>query len=163
MSVKWKFTARALACAGAAAVIGMAPMGAKAQAPAPPAGAQPPAAGGGRGAAGGVGPQLFTIFDADKDGSVTAAEIKTAFDAWYDAADTQKSGIGQQDQALDRAQRGARSPAGTGRRSWPPARGGAGRGPTEFVAGVDNAGSQRAVRRTQPAADSRPARATSSR
>jgi hypothetical protein len=91
MSVQWKSAARALACAGAVAVFGTAPIGMGAQAP--PAGAQAPApAGGGRGGGSPVGPQLFTIFDGNKDGSITAAELKTAFDAWYDAADTQKSG-----------------------------------------------------------------------
>src|SRR5262245_3472056 len=103
MAVQWKPVAQALACAGAAAVIGLAPMAMHAQAPAagaqaPAAGAQAPAGGGGRGGPPPVGPQLFPLFDADKDGSVTGAEIKTAFGAWYDAADTQKSGSISQDQ-----------------------------------------------------------------
>ena len=92
------------AVAGAAAIIGIAPIAMKAQAP----------AAGGAGArrrrrrAGlPLGAQLFTAFDADKDGAVTAAELKTAFDAWYDAADSQKSGIGDPGTALDRAERGA--------------------------------------------------------
>ena len=41
MSVQWKSAARGMACAGAAAVIGIAPIGMGAQAPA--AGAQAPA------------------------------------------------------------------------------------------------------------------------
>src|SRR5436189_4438224 len=92
MAVQWKSVAQAVACAGAAAVIGLAPIGMEAQAP---AGAQ---AGGGRGGPAPVGPQLFTLFDANKDGAVTAPEIKTAFEAWYDAADTQKSGSISQEQ-----------------------------------------------------------------
>src|SRR6476620_3255722 len=96
MSVQWKSTARAVACVGAAAIIGTAPIGTGAQAPV--AGAQAPApAGGGRGGSP-IGPQLFAIFDGDKDGSVTAAELKTTFGAWYDAADTQKSGSVTQEQ-----------------------------------------------------------------
>ncbi|MEO7192448.1 MAG: ThuA domain-containing protein [Vicinamibacterales bacterium] len=65
-----------------------------AQAPqAQPAPAQAPAAGAPQGArAGSPNPLLFTAFDADKDGSVTRPEIKSAFDRWYDAADTTKSG-----------------------------------------------------------------------
>ena len=142
MSVKWKFAARALACAGAAAVVGIVPIGVGAQAPAPPAPAQAPAAGGGRGAAGGIGPQLFKIFDANTDGAVTEAEVKTAFAAWYDAADTQKTGSVQQDQlstALNAALGPPAEPAGAGRAGG---RGfaGRGRGPTEFVAGSTTPG-----------------------
>ena len=139
MSFQWKSMAQALACAGAAAAIAIAPIAIKAQAP---AGAQAPG-GGGRGGGGGVGPQLFTMFDADKDGAVTAAEIKTAFDAWYDAADAQKSGSVSQEQlsvALNAAlgtpppaPGGAAAPAGR-------AGGGGGRGPTEFVAGATTPG-----------------------
>jgi len=96
MSVQWKSAARTVACVGVAAIVGAAPIGMGAQAP--PAGAQAPApAAGGRGGPP-IAPQLFTIFDSNKDGSVTAAELKTAFDAWYDAADTQKSGSVSQEQ-----------------------------------------------------------------
>src|SRR5262245_201873 len=35
---------------------------------------------------------LWAAFDADKDNAVTRAEMKSAFDAWYDAADTAKAG-----------------------------------------------------------------------
>src|SRR6476646_9495748 len=85
MSVRWKSVAQAAACAGVVAVFGLAPVAMKAQ--------------GGRG--GGPNPlatTLFAAFDGDKDGSVTAAEVKTAFDSWYDAADTQKTGKVTQDQ-----------------------------------------------------------------
>jgi len=140
MSVQWKSVAQALACAGAAAVIGLAPLVMHAQAPA--AGAQAPAGGGGRGGAAPVGPQLFTLFDADKDGAVTAAEIKTAFGAWYDAADTQKTGSIAQNQlsAALNAALGTPPPdpaAAAGGRAG----GGGGRGPAaEFVAGASTPG-----------------------
>lgn len=73
--------------------------------------AQPPAGGpggsgrGGRGGfagggRGGVAPALFTALDADKDGSLTRAEMKTAFDAWFTNADTAKSGSVTQDQLV---------------------------------------------------------------
>jgi type 1 glutamine amidotransferase len=127
MSVQWRFVAKAVACAGAAAVMSMAPARMKAQAP----------------PASGVGAQLFTIFDADKDGSVTAAEIKTAFTAWYDAADTQKSGSVTQEQlagALNAAL-GPPAPGGTGAPGGGGGRGfGGGRGATEFVAGAPTPG-----------------------
>jgi len=139
MSVQWKSAAQALACASAAAAIAMAPIAMKAQAP----GAGPQAPGGGRGGGGGIAAQLFTIFDADKDGSVTAAEIKTAFDAWYDAADTGKSGSITQDQlstplnaALGQPAAAAPGAPGAGGRGG----GGAGRGATEFVAGAPTPG-----------------------
>ena len=35
---------------------------------------------------------LWTALDADKDGSITRAEMKSAFEKWYDAADVSKSG-----------------------------------------------------------------------
>ncbi|HVW10954.1 MAG TPA: ThuA domain-containing protein [Bryobacteraceae bacterium] len=64
--------------------------------------AQPPAGFSGRGGRGGRGgfgrggrgpaPQIFAALDADKDGSLTRAELKSAFDAWFTAADTKKSG-----------------------------------------------------------------------
>lgn len=43
-------------------------------------------------AGGGTGPALWTAFDADKDNSVTRAEMKSAFDKWYDTADAAKGG-----------------------------------------------------------------------
>ena len=70
--------------------------------------AQPPGGSGrgGRGAGGfgrgGRGPAsaIFTAVDADKDGSITRAELKTAFDSWFTAADTKKSGAVTEDQLL---------------------------------------------------------------
>ncbi len=130
MSVRLKSIAQAAACAGAVALMGIVAI--QAQAP-----------GGGRGgAAGGLGPELWTMFDANKDGSVTAAEIKTTFDVWYDAADTQKSGSVNQDQlsaALNAALGPPPPPAGA---PAAPGRGGAGgRGPAaEFVAGASTPG-----------------------
>jgi type 1 glutamine amidotransferase len=139
MSVQWKTVAQAVACAGAAAVIGIVPIAMKAQAP--PAGAPAQAAGGGRGGSTIAGP-LFTIFDANKDGSVTDAEIKTAFASWYDAADKQKSGSVTQEQlsaalnaALGSEPVAAGAPGAGGRGP-----GGAGRGATEFVAGAPTPG-----------------------
>jgi type 1 glutamine amidotransferase len=132
MPVQWKSVVQAVACVGAAVVIGVAPIAMKAQAP---------AGGGGRGGGNPIAPQLFTLFDGDKDGSVTAAEIKTVFDGWYDAADAQKSGSVTQEQlsaalnaALGPPAGGAAAPAGNGRGV------GGGRGPTEFVAGAPTPG-----------------------
>ena len=74
-----------------------------AQAPAQGAAPQP-GAGGGRGGSENHA-ALWTAFDADKDSSVTRAEMKSAFDNWYDAADTAKSGSISTDQlatALER-------------------------------------------------------------
>ena len=82
------------------------------QAPAPPAG-------GGRGG-GDNSAALWTLLDADKDGSITRAEMKGAFDKWYDAADTAKSGSVTTEQlgpALEHGP-GAASPGGPGRRPW---------------------------------------------
>src|SRR4051812_24366829 len=140
MSVQWKQVAQVMAYAGAASLIALAPVAMRAQAP---AGAQAGAAGG-RGAAPGIGSQLFPVFDANKDGSVTAAEIKTAFDAWYDAADTQKSGSVSQEQlsAALNAALGTPPPPAAG---TPPAGAGGGRGPAggtpaPFVAGATTPG-----------------------
>jgi len=70
--------------------------------------AQPPGGSGrgGRGAGGfgrgGRGPAsaIFTAVDADKDGSITRAEWKSAFDSWFTAADSKKSGAVTEDQLL---------------------------------------------------------------
>jgi hypothetical protein len=72
--------------------------------------AQPPAGGGsgapggrsgsGRGfggGRGGIAPALFNSLDKDKDGSVSRAELKDTFDAWFTAADTTKSGAVTED------------------------------------------------------------------
>src|SRR5262245_38427400 len=137
MAVQWKSVAQAVACAGAAAVIGLAPIGMKAQAPA--AGGQAP--GGGRGGAPPVGPQLFTLFDADKDGAVTAAEIKTAFGNWYDAADTQKAGSVSQDQLSAALNAALGTPPPDPAAAGPGRGAGGGRGPAgEFVAGASTPG-----------------------
>src|SRR5690242_10716611 len=133
MSTEWKSVVRVMTGAAAATLIAVAPIAMKAQAP-----------GGGRGGGGGgIGPQLFAAFDADKDGGVTAAEPKTTFDAWYDAADTQKSGSVTQEQLSSALNAAFGPPAATA----PPAAGGGrgpggapGRGPVEFVAGASTPG-----------------------
>ena len=59
----------------------------------PPGGAGGRGPGGGRGGFGGfIGGGLFTATDADKDGSLTRAEFKSAFEKWADTFDTDKSG-----------------------------------------------------------------------
>jgi type 1 glutamine amidotransferase len=130
MSVRWKTVAKAAACAGVVAVFGLAPVAMKAQ--------------GGRG--GGPNPlatTLFAAFDGDKDGSVTAAEVKTAFDSWYDAADTQKTGKVTQEQ-LSAALGTVFGPPAAPAAGAPGGRaGGAGGGrgaATEFVAGATTPG-----------------------
>jgi type 1 glutamine amidotransferase len=65
----------------------------RAQAPQAPAGG-----GGGRGGNDAIVGALWTAFDADKDGAITRAEMKSAFAKWYDAADTAKSGTVTTDQ-----------------------------------------------------------------
>jgi spore coat protein CotH len=59
----------------------------------PPQGFGPP--GGGRGFGPGrfVGPGLFTAADGNKDGSLTRAEIKAAFEKWASDWDSDKSGL----------------------------------------------------------------------
>ncbi len=64
----------------------------------PPGGPQP-GRGGGRGR-GGMAQPVFAALDADKDGSVTRAEMKSAFDSWFNSADTAKSGSVTEDQLL---------------------------------------------------------------
>jgi hypothetical protein len=49
---------------------------------------------------GGIFAPLFAAFDTDKDGSVTRAEMKSAFDAWYTSWDTAKNGTLTPDQLL---------------------------------------------------------------
>jgi type 1 glutamine amidotransferase len=75
----------ALAASVSTAVLLAATLG-QAQAP------QGPPPGGGGPGSNATTTALWTAFDADKDGSVTKAEMKTAFGKWYDAADTAKSG-----------------------------------------------------------------------
>ena len=64
--------------------------------------AQPPAGGGSgaRAGRGGIGPALFNSLDKDKDGSVSRAELKDSFNAWFTAADTAKSGAVNEDQLV---------------------------------------------------------------
>jgi len=136
MSVRLKSIAAAAGFAGAVALVALAPMHLNAQAPP----AAPQAAAGGRGGGSPIAAPLFAVFDANKDGSVTASEIKTAFDAWYDAADKAKSGSVTQEQlaaalnaALGTEPVAADAPGGRS--------GGIGRGPAaEFVAGAPTPG-----------------------
>jgi type 1 glutamine amidotransferase len=74
-----------------AAVLLAAVLG-RAQAPQAPA-----AAGAGRGGTD-TNAALWTALDADKDGSVTRAEMRSAFEKWYDATDTARSGSVTMDQ-----------------------------------------------------------------
>ena len=62
--------------------------------------AQAPQAPAGAGGTGGnaTTTALWTALDGDKDGSVTRAEMKGAFEKWYDATDTAKSGSVTPDQ-----------------------------------------------------------------
>ena len=79
----WGTPLAAAACA--AVVLAVGGVGAQ-QPPAPAAGGQAP--GGGRGGGrGGSGAVLFNAADADKDGAVTRAEFKAAFDKWFPAWD----------------------------------------------------------------------------
>jgi type 1 glutamine amidotransferase len=154
MAVRLKSFAAAAAGAGFLGLFASASIPMKAQAP--PPGAQAPA-GGGRGAASPLPGQLFAIFDADKDGAVSAAEIKTTFGAWYDAADKSKSGSVTQEQlaaalnaALGSEPVTAGAPGAGGRGG-----GGGGRGAaTAFVAGASTPGLNEACggRSQQPTA-----------
>jgi type 1 glutamine amidotransferase len=58
---------------------------------------QPGGRGGGRG---GVAPALFTALDMDKDGSLTKAEMKSAFDSWFTKWDSERTGSLTHDQLL---------------------------------------------------------------
>src|SRR5260370_5008073 len=83
----------------------------------------PAAAGGGRGG-NDNNAALWTAFDANHDGSITRAEMRGAFEKWYDAADTARNGSVTTDQlapALNTAL-GLPAPAP------PPAGGGVARG-----------------------------------
>jgi type 1 glutamine amidotransferase len=138
MSVQWKSVAAIVAGTTAVVAIALTPAAMRAQAP----GAPPPAGQAASPAGPAVSPvasQLFTIFDADKDGAVTAAEVKAAFAAWYDAADQQKSGSVTQEQLSAALNAVLPAPAaaapGAGRGA------GGGRGPAgEFVAGATTPG-----------------------
>jgi type 1 glutamine amidotransferase len=58
------------------------------------------APGRGGGGAGGFFAPLFAAFDTDKDGSITRAEARSAFDAWFTSWDTAKSGALTTEQLL---------------------------------------------------------------
>jgi len=59
----------------------------------PPGGGGPGGGRGGFGPAMFMGPGLFTAFDANKDGSLTRAELKDTFAKWFSDWDTTKSGM----------------------------------------------------------------------
>jgi outer membrane protein assembly factor BamB len=79
----------------------------------PPGGAPPPDGppgpggppqGGGRGGFGPgrfIGPGLFAAADADKDGSLTRAELKATFEKWFTDWDKEKAGFLTEDQLRD--------------------------------------------------------------
>jgi type 1 glutamine amidotransferase len=89
---------------------------------------------------------LWTIFDANKDNSVMRAEMKSAFDSWYDAADTAKSGSITTEQLATALNAVLPQPAaragGAGGRAGRGGAGGArgGRGFAPFVAGATTPG-----------------------
>ena len=85
-----------------------------AQAPAGQAGAQPGRGGGGGGRGGGVAAGLFTSLDADKDGSLTRAEMKTTLDQWFTKWDADKAGSLTQDQMTTGLNGALPQPAGGG-------------------------------------------------
>ena len=118
---------------------------------------QAPAGGGRGGNANLTNAALWTAFDADQDGSTTRAEMKGAFEKWYDATDTAKAGSVTTDQlgaALNTAL-GLPAPAA-------PAAGGG------WSAAADAVRAHRPRRRlrhaaaaaTSPPSDRRPARTT---
>jgi hypothetical protein len=63
------------------------------------AGANGPRRGGGPGRF--VGPGFFSVADLDKDGSLTRAELKTTFEKWFAAWDTNKAGTLSEDKLRD--------------------------------------------------------------
>ena len=83
-----------------------------------PAPQNPPGGGrGGRGFGGFIGGGLFTATDTNKDGSLTRAEFKSAFEKWADTFDADKSGALTQEKlvaglnaALPRPNFGPREP-----------------------------------------------------
>jgi hypothetical protein len=64
----------------------------------PPGGGPPPGRGRGFGPGRFVGPGLFTAADANKDGSLTRAELKSTFQKWFTEWDSDKSGSLNEDQ-----------------------------------------------------------------
>src|SRR5204863_3450019 len=78
-----------------------------------------------------TGPAFFTAADADKDGSLTSAELKSTFAKWFDQWDADKTGGLSEDQirdglnaALPRNFAGGGGPGGPGGQGGP----GGGRG-----------------------------------
>ena len=105
---------------------------------------QPPAPGrGGRGNE--TAAQLFASFDGNKDGAVTQSEMRAAFDSWYAAADSAKTGAAvTQEQlatALTAALAAPAAAAAPGGAGAPRAGGGGGgRAAQPFVAGASTPG-----------------------
>ncbi len=90
-----KLTTRTLIAVGAAGLLAITMTLLNAQAPAGGSG-RGGRGGGGRGA--GLGGAVFTAADANNDGTVTRAELKSALDSWYVSSDTAKSGAVAQNQ-----------------------------------------------------------------
>jgi type 1 glutamine amidotransferase len=91
-----RLTTRTLIAVGAAGLLAITMTLLNAQAPAGGSGRGGRGGGGGRGA--GLGGAVFTAADADNDGTVTRAELKSALDSWYVSSDTAKSGAVAQNQ-----------------------------------------------------------------
>jgi type 1 glutamine amidotransferase len=91
-----RLTTRTLIAVGAAGLLAITMTLLNAQAPAGGSGRGGRGGGGGRGA--GLGGAVFTAADADNDGTVTRAELKSALDGWYVSSDTAKSGAVAQNQ-----------------------------------------------------------------
>jgi type 1 glutamine amidotransferase len=87
-------TTAALALA-AVTVIGVTLLSAQ-----PPAGAPANGGRGGGGRGGGIFGPFFVAVDADKDGAITRAEMKSAFDNWFTSWDSASRGSLSQDQLL---------------------------------------------------------------
>ena len=104
------------ASVGAAVIV--AAIAGAAQQPAPPAqGGAPAGRGGGRGG-GAAAAGFFTALDADKDGSVTLAEMRSTFERWFADWDSAKTGSLTQEQisgGLAAAMPQPAAPAGGGR------------------------------------------------
>jgi type 1 glutamine amidotransferase len=66
----------------------------------PPAGARGGSGRGGGGGRGEVGAALFTALDTNKDGALTRAEMKAAFDSWFTGWDVGKTGSVTEPQLL---------------------------------------------------------------
>src|SRR4029453_8277597 len=104
----WKSPLTAAVCATtliAVGTVGAQQAAPAAQAPQAPQSQAPSGAGrGGGGGRGGPGAALFTLADADKDGSVTRAEFKSIFDQFGAALDKRFPNWGQASGALTEQQ-----------------------------------------------------------